>query len=136
VRGAGCRETDLRIRRREKNVLDIPFYRSGVLTTLRLLFAKIRVGECYGCFNSYPAWRIRPGAFGLAHTRSGPQQGRVQRARFEPSKKEVAQQSELLAPPRHFERPPTTFGGAFRLPTSVAQLERQGGYTPPIQLWQ
>src|SRR4029077_8571225 len=30
VRGAGCREINLRIRRREKNVLDIPFYRSGV----------------------------------------------------------------------------------------------------------
>ena len=29
VRGAGCREINLRIRRREKNVLDIPFYRSG-----------------------------------------------------------------------------------------------------------
>src|SRR6266700_7554823 len=28
--GAGCREINLRIRRREKNVLDIPFYRSGV----------------------------------------------------------------------------------------------------------
>jgi hypothetical protein len=32
VRGAGCREINLRIRRREKNVLDIPFYRSGVNT--------------------------------------------------------------------------------------------------------
>src|SRR6266567_6673164 len=30
VRGAGCREINLRIRRREKNVLDIPFYRSIV----------------------------------------------------------------------------------------------------------
>jgi hypothetical protein len=30
VRGAGCHEINLRIRRREKNVLDIPFYRSGV----------------------------------------------------------------------------------------------------------
>ena len=29
VRGTGCRETNLRVRRREKNVLDIPFYRSG-----------------------------------------------------------------------------------------------------------
>jgi hypothetical protein len=29
VRGAGCREINLRIRRREKNVLDILFYRSG-----------------------------------------------------------------------------------------------------------
>ena len=29
VRGAGCRAINLRIRRREKNVLDIPFYRSG-----------------------------------------------------------------------------------------------------------
>jgi hypothetical protein len=32
VRGAGCREINLRIRRREKNVLDILFYRSGVYT--------------------------------------------------------------------------------------------------------
>jgi hypothetical protein len=30
VRGAGCHEINLRIRRREKNVLDIPFYRPGV----------------------------------------------------------------------------------------------------------
>ena len=29
VRGAECREINLRIRRREKNVLDIPLYRSG-----------------------------------------------------------------------------------------------------------
>src|ERR1700686_276419 len=29
VRGTGCRETNLRVRRREKNVLDIPFYRSA-----------------------------------------------------------------------------------------------------------
>jgi len=29
VRGARCREINLRIRRREKNVLDIPFYKSG-----------------------------------------------------------------------------------------------------------
>jgi hypothetical protein len=28
VRGAGCHEINLRIRRREKNVLDIPFYRT------------------------------------------------------------------------------------------------------------
>jgi hypothetical protein len=27
---AGCHEINLRIRRREKNVLDIPFYRLGV----------------------------------------------------------------------------------------------------------
>jgi hypothetical protein len=40
VRGAGCHEINLRIRRREKNVLDIPFYRSGVLSSLRRLFAK------------------------------------------------------------------------------------------------
>jgi hypothetical protein len=32
VRGAGCHEINLRIRRREKNVLDIPFYRPGVYT--------------------------------------------------------------------------------------------------------
>jgi hypothetical protein len=30
VRGAGCREINLRIRRREKNVLDILFYRSAI----------------------------------------------------------------------------------------------------------
>jgi fatty acid desaturase len=29
VRGAGCRELNSRLRRREKNVLDIPFYRTG-----------------------------------------------------------------------------------------------------------
>src|ERR1700692_958919 len=34
VRGTGCRETNLRVRRREKNVLDIPFYRSGDYTHL------------------------------------------------------------------------------------------------------
>ena len=28
-RGAGCREANLRLRRREKNALDIPFYRPG-----------------------------------------------------------------------------------------------------------
>ncbi len=32
VRGAGCREINLRIRRTEKNVLDIPSYRAGVST--------------------------------------------------------------------------------------------------------
>ena len=32
VRGAGCREINPRLRRREKNVLDIPFYRSGIYT--------------------------------------------------------------------------------------------------------
>ena len=32
VRGAGCREINLRIQRREKNVLDILFYRSGDYT--------------------------------------------------------------------------------------------------------
>ena len=32
VRGAGCREINLRIRRREKNVLDILFYRSRAYT--------------------------------------------------------------------------------------------------------
>ena len=34
VRGAGCREINLRIRRREKNVLDIPFYRSALAVAL------------------------------------------------------------------------------------------------------
>jgi hypothetical protein len=42
---AGCREINLRIWRWEKNVLDIPFYRSGVLTTLRRLFAFSQVSE-------------------------------------------------------------------------------------------
>ena len=32
VRGAGCREPNSRLRRREKNVLDIPLYRSGHYT--------------------------------------------------------------------------------------------------------
>ena len=39
VRGAGCHEINLRIRRREKNVLDIPFYRSGVYTQNRLVMS-------------------------------------------------------------------------------------------------
>jgi len=29
LRGAGCRELNPRLRRREKNILDIPFYRPG-----------------------------------------------------------------------------------------------------------
>ncbi len=37
VRGAGCREINLRLRRREKNVLDIPFYRSSLLRKMPLL---------------------------------------------------------------------------------------------------
>src|ERR1039458_10770321 len=32
LRGAGCREPTPRLRRREKNVLDIPLYRSGHYT--------------------------------------------------------------------------------------------------------
>ena len=32
VRGAGCREPNPRLRRREKNVLDIPLYRPGHFT--------------------------------------------------------------------------------------------------------
>src|ERR1039458_3941365 len=43
LRGAGCRELNPRVRRREKNVLDIPFYRSGHSTSLRPLFAPPRV---------------------------------------------------------------------------------------------
>src|ERR1035441_8971570 len=39
VRGAGCRGPNPRLRRREKNVLDMPLYRSGVSTSLRRLFA-------------------------------------------------------------------------------------------------
>ncbi len=34
VRGAGCREPNPRIPRREKNVLDMPSYRSGDYTSL------------------------------------------------------------------------------------------------------
>jgi len=39
VTGAGCRGENPPLRRREKNVLDNPFYRSGVITTMRYLFA-------------------------------------------------------------------------------------------------
>ena len=45
VRGAECREINLRIRRREKNVLDIPFYRPGLITSLRFYFAFFRLDE-------------------------------------------------------------------------------------------
>src|SRR5580765_7995579 len=45
---AGCREINLRIWRWEKNVLDIPFYRSGDYTSLRRLFAFFGVNECSG----------------------------------------------------------------------------------------
>jgi hypothetical protein len=38
VRGAGCREINLRIRRREKNVLDIPFYRAS-----KILISAVRI---------------------------------------------------------------------------------------------
>jgi hypothetical protein len=37
VRGAGCREPNPRIRRREKNVLDMPSYRSGRYTPSKIL---------------------------------------------------------------------------------------------------
>ena len=43
VVGAGCRGENPRLRRREKNVLDFPFYRSGVSTSLRRLFAETKV---------------------------------------------------------------------------------------------
>src|ERR1039458_5305456 len=39
VRGAGCRGPTPRLRRREKNVLDMPLYRSGVYTNTRQLGA-------------------------------------------------------------------------------------------------
>ena len=45
VRGAECREINLRIRRREKNVLDIPFYRPGHITSVRFSFACLRANE-------------------------------------------------------------------------------------------
>ena len=45
VRGAGWREPNLRLRRREKNVLDMPLYRSDVLTSLRRLFARQAKGK-------------------------------------------------------------------------------------------
>ena len=41
VRGAGCREPNPRIPRREKNVLDMPSYRSGDYT-------QNQVNECNG----------------------------------------------------------------------------------------
>ena len=47
VRGAGCREPNPRIPRREKNVLDMPSYRSGdytkweLLVTLRVAVEKV-----------------------------------------------------------------------------------------------
>jgi hypothetical protein len=43
VRGAGYREPNPRLRRREKNVLDIPLYRPGLSTSLRRLFASPRL---------------------------------------------------------------------------------------------
>jgi hypothetical protein len=43
VRGAGCPGKYPRIRSREKNVLDIPFYRSGLSMSLRRLFAFVEV---------------------------------------------------------------------------------------------
>ncbi len=43
VTGAGCRGENPRLRRREKNVLDNAFYRSGVLISLRRLFAFLEV---------------------------------------------------------------------------------------------
>ncbi|MGA3200688.1 MAG: hypothetical protein ABSD89_14980, partial [Halobacteriota archaeon] len=45
VRGAGWREPNPRLRRRGKNVLDIPLYRAGVIATLRLLFARQAKGR-------------------------------------------------------------------------------------------
>src|SRR5260370_6570329 len=53
VRGAECREINLRIRRREKNVLDIPFYRPGHITSVRFSFAFFGVNERYGDFSPF-----------------------------------------------------------------------------------
>ena len=43
-----CREPSPRFRRRKKNVLDIPSYRTGDVASLRLCFAFLKVNECYG----------------------------------------------------------------------------------------
>ena len=50
VKGAECREINLRIRRREKNVLDIPLYRTGHSTSLRFYVAFFGLDERYGDF--------------------------------------------------------------------------------------
>ena len=49
--GAGSQGNIFSFRSREKNALDIPSYRSGVITSLRFYFAKIGVNEFYkkGC---------------------------------------------------------------------------------------
>ena len=44
VKGAECREINLRIRRREKNVLDIPLYRPGLNTQISGAFDLIQIG--------------------------------------------------------------------------------------------
>ena len=49
--GAGRQGNIFSFQSREKNVLDMPSYRSGDSTTLRFLFAKIDVDECYGDFS-------------------------------------------------------------------------------------
>ncbi len=51
VTGTGCRGENPRLRRREKNVLDIPSYRTGVSTSVRFPFAFFGVNEFYkkGC---------------------------------------------------------------------------------------
>src|SRR6266487_5897047 len=48
VTGTGCRGENPRLRRREKNVLDIPSYRTGVSTSVRFPFAFFGVSECNG----------------------------------------------------------------------------------------
>jgi hypothetical protein len=48
VRGAECRELNSRIRRREKNVLDIPFYRPGRIRSLAASKPGI-VGQSSSC---------------------------------------------------------------------------------------
>ena len=48
VTGAGCRGENPRLRRREKNVLDNAFYRSGVCTSLRRFYAEIVVMSVIG----------------------------------------------------------------------------------------
>src|SRR5580765_4323539 len=59
VRGAGCRETDLRIRRRENNVLDIPFYRSGDYANYPAASRSTRVGSLEGASHKHKRTQVR-----------------------------------------------------------------------------
>ena len=66
VRGAGSRELNSRLRRREKNVLDIPFYRPGHYTQNRLPGVKKpteTVPKCFdGVIRPEPRPRVRRGS--------------------------------------------------------------------------